>query len=58
MAVLVVCGVDEHGQIDILAAEPMLEEPEDTYLLLFRDSYLQVAERYRSVHMEEWHRSM
>lgn len=32
MAVLVVCGVDEHGQRDILAVEPMLEELEDTYL--------------------------
>lgn len=36
MAVLVVCGVDEHGQRDILAVEPMPEESEDTYLLLFR----------------------
>ena len=36
MAVLIVCGVDEHGQRDILAAEPMLEESEDTCLLLFR----------------------
>lgn len=36
MAVLVVCGVDKHGQRDILAIEPMLEESEDTYLLLFR----------------------
>ena len=36
MAVLVVCGVDEHSQRDILAVEPMLEESEDTYLLLFR----------------------
>lgn len=36
MAVLVVCGVDEHGQRDVLAVEPMLEESEDTYLLLFR----------------------
>ena len=34
MAVLVVCGVDEHGQRDI---ELMPEESEDTYLLLFRD---------------------
>lgn len=33
MAVMVVCGVDEHGQRGI---EPMLEESEDTYLLLFR----------------------
>ena len=29
MAVLVVCGVDEHGQRDILAVEPMLEESEE-----------------------------
>ena len=36
MAVLVVCGVDEYGQRDILAVEPMLDESEDTYLLLFR----------------------
>lgn len=35
MAVLVVCGVDKHGQSDILAVEPMLEESEDTCLLLF-----------------------
>lgn len=35
MAVLIVCGVDEHGQRDILAVEPMPEESEDTYLLLF-----------------------
>lgn len=34
MAILVVCGVDEHGQRDISAVEPMLEESEDTYLLL------------------------
>ena len=36
MAVLVVCGVDEHGQRDILAIEPMLEESEESYLQLFR----------------------
>lgn len=36
MAILVVCGVDEHGQREILAIEPMLEEPEEMYLLLFR----------------------
>src|SRR5699024_12444439 len=29
MAILVVCGVDEHGQRDILAIEPMLEESEE-----------------------------
>lgn len=28
--------MNEHGQRDILAVEPMLEESEDTYLLLFR----------------------
>lgn len=36
MAVLVVCGVDERGLRDILAVEPMLEESEDSCLLLFR----------------------
>ena len=36
MAILVVCGVDEHGQRDILAIEPMLEESEEVYLQLFR----------------------
>ncbi len=36
MVILVVCGVDEHGQRDILAIEPMFEESEETYLLLFR----------------------
>ena len=36
IAVMVVYGVDEHGQRDILAIEPMLEESEDAYLLLFR----------------------
>ena len=36
MAVLIVCGVDEQGRCDILAVEPMLEESEDSYLLLFR----------------------
>ena len=35
MAVLVVCGVDEHGQRDILAIEPMLEESEESYLQTF-----------------------
>ena len=29
MAVLVVCGVNEHGQRDIRAIEPMLEESEE-----------------------------
>ena len=36
MAVFVVCGIDEHGQRDILAIEPMLEESEEVYLQLFR----------------------
>lgn len=36
MVVLVVCGVDEHGQRDFLAVELMLKESADTYLLLFR----------------------
>lgn len=36
MAVLLVCGVDEQGRSDILAVEPMPEESEGSYLLLFR----------------------
>ena len=36
MAILAVCGVDEHGQRDILAIDPMLEESEEVYLQLFR----------------------
>lgn len=36
MAVLVICGVDEHGQRNILAIEPMPEESEEAYRLLFR----------------------
>lgn len=36
IAVLVVCGVNEHGQRDILAIEPMPEKSEDSYLFLFR----------------------
>lgn len=36
MAVLVVCGVDEHDQRNILAIEPLLEEWEEVYLQLFR----------------------
>lgn len=36
MAILVVCGVDEHGLRDILTIEPMLEELEEVYLQLFR----------------------
>lgn len=36
MAILVVCGVNEHGQRDILTIEPMLEESEEVYLQLFR----------------------
>lgn len=37
MTVLVIYGVDEHGQRDILEVKPMLEELEDTYLHLFHD---------------------
>lgn len=34
MAVLLVCGVDEHGQRHILAVEPMLEESKQSYTQL------------------------
>ena len=37
MAVLVICGVDEHGQRAVLAAEPMAEESRDSYLLVFQN---------------------
>ena len=33
MTVVIVCAVDEHGQSDMLAVEPMLEETEDTILV-------------------------
>lgn len=36
MAVLIVCSVDEQDRRDILAVEPLPEESEDSYLLLFR----------------------
>ena len=36
MGVFVVWGIDEHGERDILAIEPMLEESEESYLQLFR----------------------
>ena len=36
MAILVVCGVDEHGHREVLAVEPMAEESRDSYLLLFQ----------------------
>ena len=35
MAVLLVCGVDEHGKRHILAIEPMLEESKQSYMQLF-----------------------
>lgn len=35
MAILVVCGVKESGQREVLAIEPMLEESSDTYKALF-----------------------
>ena len=34
-AIIVVCGVDEHGKRDILAVEPMAEESFDTYKVVF-----------------------
>ena len=37
MAVLVVCGVDEHGRREVLAVEPMPEESRDSYRLLFQN---------------------
>lgn len=36
-AILVVCGVDDQGQRDILAIEPMPEESFDTYTYVFND---------------------
>lgn len=33
MTVVIVCAVDEYGQSDMLAVEPMLEETEDTILV-------------------------
>ena len=35
MAILIVCGVDEHGQREVLAIEPMLEESRESYKQLF-----------------------
>lgn len=35
MAILLVCGVSESGQRDVLAIEPMLEESRDSYARLF-----------------------
>ena len=35
MAILVVCGADEHGQREVLAIEPMLEESRESYKQLF-----------------------
>ena len=36
MVILVVCGVDQQGHREIKNKEPMFEESEETYLLLFR----------------------
>jgi transposase-like protein len=36
MAILVVCGVDEHGHREVLAVESMAEESRDSYLLFFQ----------------------
>ena len=36
MAVLVICGVNEEGRREILAAEPMAEESEASYIEVFR----------------------
>ena len=33
---MVACGVNETGQREILAVEPMLEESEEAYLQFFR----------------------
>ncbi len=35
MAILIVCGVDEHGKREVLAIEPMLEESKESYKQLF-----------------------
>ena len=35
MAILIVCGADEHGQREVLAIEPMLEESRESYKQLF-----------------------
>jgi putative transposase len=37
MAVLVVCGVDDHGHREVLAVEPMAEESRDSYRVLFQN---------------------
>jgi len=37
MAVLVVCGIDEHGRREVLAVEPMPEESRGFYLTLFKN---------------------
>jgi putative transposase len=34
-AILVVCGVDEHGKRDVLAVEPMAEESLESYKSVF-----------------------
>ena len=37
MAVLIVCGVNNEGQREILAVEPMMEESKESYFQLFRN---------------------
>ena len=37
MAVLIVCGVNNEGQREILAVEPMMEESKESYSQLFRN---------------------
>ena len=37
MAILIVCGVDENGHRDIIAAEPMAEESRSSYGVLFQN---------------------
>lgn len=36
MAILIVCGVSEQGQREVLAIEPMLEESKENYMQLFQ----------------------
>lgn len=57
MAVLVVIGVDENGQRDILAVEPMQEESEATYEELFeklkarglKDTWLVISDAHKGL---------
>ena len=36
MAILIVCGISEQGQREVLAIEPMLEESKESYMQLFQ----------------------